>query len=368
LYHYFVLCPLLISLYLLHCSPGGEHSLHLPASTNIHTHTHTQIPILSLYNSLTIHTIYAQVLTRPCHLFIDTHLQHITSSQFDLRNATSFTGIPLFSDQGQAWIESRTDSRMTPQTLCAFGRQWHNPRRLYQDADAATSTQPCELPPRPTVERYAAMYSSSFECLVFPILSKCLFVKTLDLAYQSRDSPSAASARSCVYSFLAMISILRFEQDPSAAMASESYAAAAASFIPQVTQEMTGDGLQMLVTLVSLCAPLHTPCCSLFAIYGLFLLFWCCPPLYRKLPSFVSSKFTKRCYALCLTFDCLSTGPSLLLHGGPPLDGPLHFHRRTSHLCPERSVMPPRDGHVIFFSTTILVLESVAITITLASL
>ncbi|KAH8126976.1 hypothetical protein LI328DRAFT_164024 [Trichoderma asperelloides] len=32
-------------------------------------------------------------------------------------------------------------------------------------------------------------------------------------------------------------------------MASETYASAAASFIPQVTQEMTGDGLQMLVTL-----------------------------------------------------------------------------------------------------------------------
>lgn len=96
------------------------------------------------------------------------------------------------------------------------------------------------------------MYCSSLQYLVFPILSKCLFVKTLDLAYQQRDSPSAASAWSCVYSFLAMTSILRVEQESSTTMASETYASAAASFIPQVTQEMTGDGLQMLVTLVSL--------------------------------------------------------------------------------------------------------------------
>ncbi|KAM0265331.1 hypothetical protein ACHAQJ_000171 [Trichoderma viride] len=179
----------------------------------------------------------------------EAQLQFFTSSQFDLRNATSFTGIPLFSDQGQAWIESRTGSCMTPQTLCAFGRQWYNPRRLYQDADTTSSTQPCELPPRPTVEKYATNYLSAYQCLVFPILSKHLFIKTLDLAYQPLNSPSAASARSCVYAFLALYSILPYEQDSSAAMAPESYAAAAASFIPQATQEMTGDGLQMLVTL-----------------------------------------------------------------------------------------------------------------------
>ncbi|RFU73692.1 c6 zinc finger domain [Trichoderma arundinaceum] len=159
-------------------------------------------------------TILAQRLSQSD---VDSQLQYSVSSESDLRNATSFTGIPLFSDRGQAWIESRTGSCMTPRTLCSFGRQWHNPRRLYMDSDAAASPQPCELPPRSTVERYATIYSSSFECLVFPILT--------------------------------MISILRFEHDSVSTMASEAYAAAAASFIPQVTQEMTGDGLQALVTL-----------------------------------------------------------------------------------------------------------------------
>ncbi|KAL7938426.1 hypothetical protein V8C35DRAFT_320230 [Trichoderma chlorosporum] len=180
----------------------------------------------------------------------DTQFEYLTSSQSDLRNATSFTGIPLFSEKGQAWIESRTGSCMTPQTLCSFGRQWHNPRRLYLDLDAvAASTHPCELPPRSTLERYAAAYCSSTVCLVFPVLSKCLFAKTLDLAYSSHNSPSAAAARSCVYSFLAVASILHFEDDSAASMSCESYLVAAKSLIPQFTEEETGDGLQTLITL-----------------------------------------------------------------------------------------------------------------------
>lgn len=119
--------------------------------------------------------------------------------------------------------------------------------------------QPCELPPRATVERYVTVYCSSIVCLVFPVLSKCLFGRTLDLAYQPHDSSSATSARACVYSFLALISILKIEDDLITTMACESYVAAATWLIPQVTQEMTGDGLQMLVTMV---------CCGILYSYS----------------------------------------------------------------------------------------------------
>ncbi|UKZ74457.1 hypothetical protein TrVFT333_002126 [Trichoderma virens FT-333] len=145
----------------------------------------------------------------------DGQFEYLTSSQSDLCNATSFTGIPLFSEKGQAWIESRTGSS----------------------------------PPRSTLERYAAAYCSSTICIIFPVLSKCLFVKTLDLAYRSHDSPPVAAARACVYSFLAMASILHFEDATAATMSCESYLAAAKSLVPQVAQEMTGDGLQALITL-----------------------------------------------------------------------------------------------------------------------
>lgn len=175
----------------------------------------------------------------------------MTFSHSHLRNATSSTDIPLFSERGRAWIESRTASCMTPQTLCSFGRQWRNPRRLYPDPDTAvTNTQPCELPPRATVERYVNIYCSSFACLVFPVSSRCLFGRTLDLAYQSHGSSSTVPARACVYSFLALITILKIEDDSITTMACESYVAAATSSIPHITQEMTGGGLQMLVTMV----------------------------------------------------------------------------------------------------------------------
>ncbi|EGR49738.1 uncharacterized protein TRIREDRAFT_59760, partial [Trichoderma reesei QM6a] len=180
----------------------------------------------------------------------DAQTEYLDSFHPHLRNVTSFTGIPLFSERGRAWIESRTGSCMTPRTLCSFGRQWHNPRRLYLDLDTAMNDKrPCELPPRATVERHAATYCSSFVCLVFPVLSKCLFSRTLCSAYQSHNSHSAASSRACVYSFLALISILRFEDGSTATMACESYVAAATSMIPQVMQDMTGDGLQTVVTM-----------------------------------------------------------------------------------------------------------------------
>ncbi|KAL7813370.1 hypothetical protein V8C26DRAFT_405728 [Trichoderma gracile] len=180
----------------------------------------------------------------------DAQVQYLTSSQSHLRNATSFSGIPLFSERGRAWIESCTGSCMTPQTLCSFGRQWHNPRRLYLDPDKAIADKTsCELPPRATVERLVAVYCSSYVCLVFPVLSRCLFTRTLDLAYRPHDPSSAASARACVYSFLALISILKLNDESMHSLPCESYVAAATSSIPEVTQDMTGDGLQMVVTM-----------------------------------------------------------------------------------------------------------------------
>lgn len=160
-------------------------------------------------------------------------------------NITCFNGIDLFSDQGQSWIESRTGEKVNLETLCALQLPWANTHRLYMESSIP------ELPSRLVVDNYVEIYCSSAHILVFPVISKSLFTKTLDLAYGSNRVASSASAKSCVYAFLSVVTLFGFDDDMHGAMDCGSYAAAAQSFMAQITQEMTLDGLQSLIMLVS---------------------------------------------------------------------------------------------------------------------
>ncbi|KAL5353809.1 hypothetical protein ACLOAV_001851 [Pseudogymnoascus australis] len=168
------------------------------------------------------------------------------STLYNLKNAISVNGTPLFSDEGQSWIKSQTGTHMTPKMLYSFGLQWQNPRRLYIDSDSV-SNNACQLPPRSVVERHISAFCSSFESLVFPVAGKFLFEGILDLVYNPNNVPSSSSARACVYAFLAFTSVMK--GDTSEIMSTESYASTAASFIPQILQDTTPEGLQALTTL-----------------------------------------------------------------------------------------------------------------------
>ena len=169
------------------------------------------------------------------------------STLYDLKNATSFIGIPLFSDEGQRWINAQTGTHMTPKTLYSFGLRWQDPRRLYTISDSVFHDV-CQLPQRLVVERHVSAFCSSFESLVFPVAGKSLFDGILDLAYSPNDVPSSSNARACVYAFLSLTSVMN--DDASETMSTESYASTTMSFIPQILQDITPEGLQALVTLV----------------------------------------------------------------------------------------------------------------------
>ncbi|CAK96324.1 hypothetical protein M747DRAFT_311751 [Aspergillus niger ATCC 13496] len=127
-----------------------------------------------------------------------------------LNNVTYFTGYHIFPEEGQKWIETQVGESIEFDKLFALELQWFQPLRFF--ADSATHPSPLpSLPPRPVLERHILVYSSSFQSLVFPVVSKSTFCRTLDLAYSPIPSPGSASAKSCVYSFLALVSLFGFD-------------------------------------------------------------------------------------------------------------------------------------------------------------
>lgn len=94
-------------------------------------------------------------------------------------------------------------------------------------------------------------FMSSFQSLVFPVISKSLFIRTLDLAYGSHEVLGYASAKACVYSLLSLVSLFGLDIKEIGNVDCGAYVSEAQLLVPCVIQEMTTDGLQSLIMLVS---------------------------------------------------------------------------------------------------------------------
>ncbi|KAL5363818.1 C6 zinc finger domain protein [Aspergillus floccosus] len=176
---------------------------------------------------------------------------HLRPGNTFLNNVTYLGGHHVFSDEGRKWIESQVGESINFDKLFALEIQWLKPLQLCTDSTVPPTLRP-ELPSRSEVERFIVVYTLSFQSLVFPVVSRPIFAKTLDLAY-SPDRPSgSASAKSCVYSFLSLISLFGFDDSMHDATDCQSYASAAQSFMAAVVGEMTIDGLQSLIMLVQI--------------------------------------------------------------------------------------------------------------------
>ncbi|KAK1147561.1 hypothetical protein N8T08_000903 [Aspergillus melleus] len=145
-------------------------------------------------------------------------------------------------DEGRAWIESRTGETINMDKLNTMELPWT------KAGPVRPSSKIPKLPARPIIEQYVAIYCSSYQSLVFPVISKSLFAETLDLAYGS-PGPGADSAKSCIYAFLSVVIIFGFETDLGDVLDCETYAAAAQRFTVQIINEMTINGLQTLLML-----------------------------------------------------------------------------------------------------------------------
>ncbi|OJJ37887.1 hypothetical protein ASPWEDRAFT_50899 [Aspergillus wentii DTO 134E9] len=121
-----------------------------------------------------------------------------------------------------------------------------------------------DLPSQNILEMYVMRYTSAFQSLVCPVISKSLFMETLDLAYGPFHVFGYTSAKSCVYAFLSLVTLFGFDDDAYQAVDCGSYTSAAHRLVPDIIQEMTVDGLQSLIMLTS-----STVICETF-------FFWLC--------------------------------------------------------------------------------------------
>ncbi|KAH3064630.1 hypothetical protein KXX00_007332 [Aspergillus fumigatus] len=157
---------------------------------------------------------------------------HLRPGNTFLNNVTYLGGHHVFSDDGRKWIESQVGETIDFDKLFSLELHWLKPLRLH-----ANTTAPPALRPN---------------LLIFPVISRSLFEKTLDLAYSPSRPSGSASAKSCVYSFLSLISLFGFDDNIHGATDCQSYASAAQSLLAPVVEEMTVDGLQSLIMLVQL--------------------------------------------------------------------------------------------------------------------
>ncbi|KAL4880039.1 hypothetical protein BJY04DRAFT_219571 [Aspergillus karnatakaensis] len=165
-----------------------------------------------------------------------------------LDNATYLNGAHLSSDKTRRWIESCTGESANFEKLYAIELPWTNTSRLYGES-SLQSNPIFDLPCRFIVEKYVNLWCSSFESLAFPIISKWLFEETLDLAYSPQHCFGSDSAKSCIYSFLSLVTLFGFEHEQQGAVDCGSYASAAQSMVDRITQEMTLSGLESLIIL-----------------------------------------------------------------------------------------------------------------------
>ena len=174
----------------------------------------------------------------------------ITRSQ---NNVPLSNGIALFSDKGLDWIEERTGEQVNRAELSSFGISWTNLGRLRDETTdgISPSARSIDLPHRDSAERDLMRYTSSFQSLVFPVISKTLFKGTLDLAYGSSDVFGYASAKACVYTLISLVSLVGMDMNNHEVLDFGSYVSGAQRLVPRITQEMTVDGLQSLIMLVS---------------------------------------------------------------------------------------------------------------------
>lgn len=140
-------------------------------------------------------------------------------------------------------------------SLSKFGLPWQYSRPRKSEITNHISNGTAKLPSRSTMEKYARAWCSSIHFIVFPVISLDLFQRTLDLVYRSRDTKDytgAASAKAALYAFLSIITIIEFtKEDAPHGPSCEFYAAKAQSYLVDIIQESTTDGLQALTTLVS---------------------------------------------------------------------------------------------------------------------
>jgi hypothetical protein len=159
-------------------------------------------------------------------------------------------GLPLFSSQGQAWVENRSGQSIIYKEICERPKRSYT---SYKDTSNPNRASPLTLPPIDLVEDSLQSFLRSKTRANFPLIDPNLFRETIRVAYGSSEfGPSRLlSAKICVATFLAFEAIFNLDIERGPPFNFEVYISAAEIALPQLTAGMHLDGFQACVMLVS---------------------------------------------------------------------------------------------------------------------
>ncbi|KAM7217968.1 hypothetical protein V8F06_006651 [Rhypophila decipiens] len=176
---------------------------------------------------------------------------------YNLGDINSYHGIPTFSEDGKAFIRSRTGQSAVFENVLPDAHE-QDPRRLRETLLSSLKAmqhpdQHLALPDRRIVEEHVRFFCSSFFKLEFPIVDCVLFRDTVNAAYEpfrGPDSPEAIRAKACVFSFLSVMSLFEPDRQPtSPPVDGDVFATKTHALLPLALQDLNLTVLQTLLML-----------------------------------------------------------------------------------------------------------------------
>lgn len=162
-----------------------------------------------------------------------------------LGNIGGFNGLPVFSAAGIEWIKARTGEEVT--------LDWY--RTLPLQAPPRGSPQHLPLPDIRLLRQLLENYQRTIFYRMFPVINAKCFEYTIRAAYNdelSEISPGPASARACIFAFVALSSFIAGAGTESTITYTDKFAQEVYDLLPEVISEsVTLDGLQAILMLVS---------------------------------------------------------------------------------------------------------------------
>lgn len=183
---------------------------------------------------------------------------------YKLGDVSLSNGIPLFSREGQRWIESRTGQKdVTFDGVRAHGLPWQNQRPVWPALfphDNQPGREPIRLPAQGDLQCYYDTHMNSPVRRIFPVVDPVLFPAIVRKAYHNDGDLSHPNlaAKAFVFSFLAFASLFEHDKARPSVDVSECVFATQLLLSDILNARASTEGLAAIVMLVSFLLLSHT--------------------------------------------------------------------------------------------------------------
>ncbi len=191
---------------------------------------------------------------------------------YTLGDINLFHGVPFLSSEGQKWIGFWTgENNAAGET---HGPLWQNQRQAWHKSvlpENLGSGTLRDLPPRNVTEQYLEVYQNSDVSSLLPLADPVIFPEVIERAYNSNSSSSDdfLPARACVFSFLALVSLIGIPNEKNMPLVDVSGCVTAAQLLfPDILNARAStaivDALMMLVS----CTLFNLPVASTIEVFA----------------------------------------------------------------------------------------------------